>query len=77
LGASVVSIDDSFFELGGHSLLATRLVTRIRSVFGVQFSLRSLFEDPSVAGLAQQLTTDGTTTRRVEAVERPADVPLS
>jgi amino acid adenylation domain-containing protein/non-ribosomal peptide synthase protein (TIGR01720 family) len=77
LGASVVGIDDSFFELGGHSLLATRLVTRIRSLFGVQFSLRSLFESPTVASLARLLTADGPVTRRIEAVPRPADVPLS
>ncbi|MFJ4734814.1 amino acid adenylation domain-containing protein [Streptomyces sp. NPDC088770] len=77
LGASVVGIDDSFFELGGHSLLATRLVTRIRSVFGVRLSLRSLFESPTVAGLAQLLTSEGPVTRRIEPVPRPADVPLS
>ncbi|MFB6977276.1 amino acid adenylation domain-containing protein [Streptomyces scopuliridis] len=77
LGASVVSIDDSFFELGGHSLLATRLVTRIRSVFGVQFSLRGLFESPTVAGLAQLLTSQGPVTRRIEPAPRPAEVPLS
>jgi amino acid adenylation domain-containing protein/non-ribosomal peptide synthase protein (TIGR01720 family) len=77
LGASVVSIDDSFFELGGHSLLATRLVTRIRSVFGVRLSLRALFESPTVAALARQLTTDGPVVRRLEPGPRPADVPLS
>ncbi|MFI9599853.1 amino acid adenylation domain-containing protein [Streptomyces sp. NPDC052043] len=77
LGVSVVGIDDSFFELGGHSLLATRLVTRIRSVFGVRLSLRSLFESPTVAGLAHQLTSDGLVTRRIEPAPRPADVPLS
>ncbi|MFI1288116.1 amino acid adenylation domain-containing protein [Streptomyces sp. NPDC020792] len=77
LGASVVGIDDSFFELGGHSLLATRLVTRIRSVFGVRISLRSLFESPTVAALAHLLTSDGPVARRIEPVPRPVDVPLS
>lgn len=47
-----VSIHDNFFEIGGQSLLATRCVTRVRSIFGVDFSVRSFFEAPSIAGLA-------------------------
>ncbi|TGU71782.1 hypothetical protein EN829_065400, partial [Mesorhizobium sp. M00.F.Ca.ET.186.01.1.1] len=49
LGVEKVGIHDNFFELGGHSLLATRVISRLREVFGVEQSVRSLFEHPTIA----------------------------
>ncbi|MFK0026630.1 amino acid adenylation domain-containing protein, partial [Streptomyces sp. NPDC090798] len=77
LGVDSVSIDDSFFELGGHSLLATRLVSRVRSVLGVEVGIRSLFEAPSVAGLVGRLDEGGRVRERLGVRVRPEVLPVS
>jgi len=50
-----VSIHDNFFFLGGHSLLGTQLIAQIRSAFGVEVTLRKLFDTPTIADLSSEI----------------------
>jgi amino acid adenylation domain-containing protein len=55
LGMDRVGADDNFFLLGFHSLLATQVATRVYERFGIQLSLRHLFEAKTVARLAAEV----------------------
>jgi amino acid adenylation domain-containing protein len=56
LNQAQISIDADFFELGGHSLLATQLIAQVLQEFQVELSVMDLFEAPTIAGLATQIT---------------------
>ena len=47
-----VGIHEDFFDLGGHSIMAVRLMTQIRSSFGVQLPLHHIFRTSTISGLA-------------------------
>ncbi|MEU7138541.1 amino acid adenylation domain-containing protein [Nocardia sp. NPDC046473] len=78
LGLPTISIDDDFFVLGGHSLLAARLVSRVRSVLGVDCDVRTLFTAPTVARFDDRLagTTDAADPV-ITARTRPERIPVS
>jgi amino acid adenylation domain-containing protein len=59
-----IGIHDNFFELGGHSLLAFRLMTIIKNRLDRDLPLASLFQDPTIVGLAKFL-------------EKPVETPSS
>ncbi|GGA16336.1 dimodular nonribosomal peptide synthase [Paenibacillus marchantiophytorum] len=77
LGVPRIGIDDEFFDLGGHSLLAGRLMNRIREVMGVELGIASLFEAPTVAGMAKRLDHAAAARPAIRPAVRPQDIPLS
>ena len=55
IGLEEAGIHDNFFDLGGHSVLVTQVATRIRKLFEVEIGLRTLFEQPTIAELAETI----------------------
>jgi amino acid adenylation domain-containing protein len=82
LSAERVGVHDNFFQLGGHSLLAIRVMARVREAFAVELPLRSLFEFPTIAAMAQQIelaiaTNRGLLKPPIERIPRDGPLPLS
>ena len=50
-----VGIEDDFFDLGAQSITAVGLVARLRAAFDVNIELATLFERPTIAGLAEAI----------------------
>ena len=58
LGKDRIGINDDFFMLGGNSLKVIRLVSMINKEFELGADIRILFENPTIAQLAEALDID-------------------
>ncbi|KAA1243207.1 non-ribosomal peptide synthetase, partial [Mycobacterium simiae] len=76
LGVDRVGVEESFFDLGGDSLLAMRVIAAVNTALGVDVSVRTLFDAPSVAELALRVGGSLRFGPLVAGV-RPRVVPLS
>ncbi|MEP0746908.1 non-ribosomal peptide synthetase [Coleofasciculus sp. FACHB-501] len=82
LNLQQVGASDNFFELGGHSLLATQVTSRLRETFQVELPLRTLFESPTVAELAEVISSTQQAKQSLDSssiprVSRNQPLPLS
>ncbi len=57
LGFAPIGLRESFLDLGGHSLMAMQIVSRIRTAYGINFTLRNFFDGPTVAQIATAIRT--------------------
>jgi acyl transferase domain-containing protein/acyl carrier protein len=55
LGFEQVGVYDNLFDLGGDSLLIVQIISRVRETLRVEVPLRSVFEEPTVAALAEKV----------------------
>ncbi len=55
IGVARVSRDDNFFNLGGHSLMGAQLIAKVHQTFGVELSLRRLFDHPTVREISSEI----------------------
>jgi amino acid adenylation domain-containing protein len=50
-----LGVKDNFFSLGGHSLSVIQMISRINAVYSVRLSIQSIFDDPTIENISEQI----------------------
>ncbi|HMR84063.1 MAG TPA: amino acid adenylation domain-containing protein, partial [Niabella sp.] len=50
-----IGVYDDFFNLGGHSMIAIKVMAKIEEVTGIRLPIATLFEAPTIKGLAKRI----------------------
>ncbi|MEH1937183.1 MAG: amino acid adenylation domain-containing protein [Nostoc sp.] len=82
LALEQIGVNDNFFYLGGHSLIATQILSRVREVFQVELSFNHIFENPTIASLAQLIEQHSQLEQQlqrpaIQAIAREGLLPVS
>ena len=81
LGVERIGVDDDFLALGGDSMLAALVIARVRESCAAQISLLTIFDHPTIAGLAEiidRADSDGAdSSDRIVALASRDDLQLS
>lgn len=69
-----VTNDSDFFELGGQSLQATELVLALQQKYSVEIPLRSIFENPTPAKLAEYIKSHSSENKAAISTSKPISI---
>src|SRR5262249_53343487 len=58
LGFEQIAVDQDVFALGVDSITIMQMISRLRELFAVDFSLKDIFAAPTVAALAARLESE-------------------
>lgn len=58
IGNKFISREHGFFEIGGDSLLATHFIAEIKEKFGVELSLKNMFEKPLLYQISELIESE-------------------
>ena len=77
LSVKNVGLMDNFFHLGGNSISVTSLVSQIRRIWKVKFSLTQFYKSPDLGSVVTALMNAETESLTTVTLLRPAKIPLS
>ncbi|HEU4962331.1 MAG TPA: amino acid adenylation domain-containing protein [Bacilli bacterium] len=76
--AAIGAEEDFFFDLSGNSMQATALVAHVFQEFGVEMTLRDVFEAPTIEEMAERImASDAMADRQIPVVAKAAQYQVS